>query len=209
MEPSSVGIAHARVGRSMVDSVSATDTAARLIEVAHKLLAPKVVFALAIATGASLFAPDEFIRGLRLDTVREEYGFWIGVVCLVSWSLVAMHLVWYLGGVSKTRLSAWRRRRGRRKSLDNLTPTEKGFLQPYLPEKLATRYVEVGDGVADGLERQGVVYCPSRVYETHRKPLNLHCWARKYLKHHPKLLGGAEEYPPDEMDPYEQDAWES
>lgn len=161
--------------------------ASKLLDSLSKI-APKTLFAIALASGVILFAPERFVQALKLDFLRDNYGEWVGCAFLVASSLLVMSAFWATGKVAQKR---WKDRR-RGEKLRTLTPEEKGFLLPYIKEKKTTKYSELGDGVARGLVSQEILHCPANIcIESDQIAYNLCPWARTALEGNPNLLDGA------------------
>jgi Super-infection exclusion protein B len=162
-------------------------------------LAPRTLLAIGIASATVLFLPIEYFQPLHLEKLRTEHGFWTGLACLLSWSLVATHFMWWTARKSHSR---WTRIRARQKAirrLSTLTPDEQGFLLPYTRGE-TTRYVGMGDGVVGGLMAKDIVFVSAVAYYQHRMPVNLKQAILEHLSRHPELLTSATVYPHPGMD---------
>lgn len=158
-------------------------------------LAPRTLLALGIASAAVLFLPTEYVQRFRMERLRAEYGVWTGLTCLVSWSLVTTHFLWWTSRTLKTKNADRRATKEAMEHLHVLTPDERGFLLPYVYGE-TTRYVMTGDGVAGGLAAKRIVYISSNMFPIHKVPYNIHPWALGYLYKHQQLLKAATNYPP-------------
>ena len=65
--------------------------------IADLLKLPTKYFALtALVTSVILFLPDTFIRRLHMEAVPQKFGFWLGLLFLVSSALVAVNSISWL-----------------------------------------------------------------------------------------------------------------
>lgn len=161
-------------------------------------VAPKTMVAIVAAAATILFAPTSFTDALQLAFLRDNHGAWVGGVLVVSCSLLLMSVCWWAGRHAKQSVTRLRTRRHLKSALQRLTREEKGFLKPFITDGETTRYAELGDGVVSGLVGKRIIYLPSNVskeyaYFAH----NIKSRAKDELQKHPRLLEGAQEYPPE------------
>lgn len=154
-------------------------------------ITPPSLLGLGVASGLIAFMPDSMAATLGIDQLRTEYRGWIGAAFIVSWSYLIAHVVWWGKGHGAKWWQARRINAVRIKHLTELTPQEKGYLEPFIKSQANTIYLPIQDGVIGGLGAKEIVYRSSSLFEPHRVPYNLQPWARTHLTAHPELLDGA------------------
>ena len=164
---------------------------------------PVMLLGVALATGVGLFADVRFISALGLLEVRTQYRPYLGVVFLLSSSLLTAQGVaatWRFAGSIRER----RRERSRAQeamaglqdALHALTLDEQVYLVPFILGHENTQYFRIQDGVAGGLVAKNILFRSSNLGSilsgfAH----NVQPWAREYLAAHPELLTGATAVP--------------
>ncbi|MBN6885360.1 membrane protein YqaA with SNARE-associated domain [Cytobacillus horneckiae] len=91
-------------------------------------LNPKYLIGLVIASAILLFSPDIFLNKLAITSFVDKYRVWIGLVFLVTASLLISHLIWYISYSVKDRLDGQSFQKLGKQRLKNLTPREKEIL---------------------------------------------------------------------------------
>jgi len=150
---------------------------------------PSLFFALMVASGVLLFAPAEVSGVLSLDPFVAEYGWLLGVVFLMSTSLLlGTGLAWIFTN-SGSPLYQWWQTRRLQGFLRDLSPPEKVVLRQFMADDATTQYFEYQDGVVQGLVHKRVLWRASNVAAHFTTfPFNIQPWAREYLRKNPKLL---------------------
>ena len=155
-------------------------------------LAPVPLLAIALATGAILFVSEAVAERLGVLEFRVAYRGYIGTAFLIAWAYLLAHLIWWSRARILESMASRRARRVRRKYLHDLSPQERGYLLPYVEDKINTQNFAIEDGVIGGLARKGIVYRGSNVFHVlEGAPWNIQPWALEYLRRHPELLEGA------------------
>jgi len=151
---------------------------------------PKLLLPISFATGLLLFGKPEFIKKLGLLSQKDNYQPGIGIIFLLSTSVLASHLFFGLSSQIKTKIASSRVLRCRQKRLSNLTEQEKEILKGYIEKGTRTQYFRLEKGgVVRGLESEHIIYQASnigRVLEGFA--FNMQSWAWEYLNKHPELL---------------------
>jgi hypothetical protein len=142
-------------------------------------IAVKPLLAIAIASGALLYAPAHIVIATGLTD-------WLAL--LASCAYLFAHGLSWIFGVMGSLFDGVRLRRIRRKWLTTLTPDEKTILVPYIRDQEASVTYGLNDGVVRGLERKDVLYRASSVSYGLGFPFNMHPWAREMLSKEPELL---------------------
>jgi Super-infection exclusion protein B len=148
----------------------------------------RIYVAALIASAAILFSPPSLVTQLGLDNFRQTYKAYIGTAFIVSLSLLITSMS---SAVWSIILSPYRDRLERKKYItmfEELTFAEKRFLVPFIQDGENTRYADLHDGVARGLEAKGILYRPSNMAVGFEFPFNLQPIARRILNDRPELL---------------------
>jgi Super-infection exclusion protein B len=148
---------------------------------------PQLALVAALASGAMIFLPSEWLKYLGVDRVRELWRTELGIVFVVSACVVLTVIVSHV----TREVLAFRRMRARRVYLHKLTPDEKAALVPYIHGGATAVNYNYTDGVVQGLEARDILYRSSQVGILFEFPYNLQLWAREYLEKNPRLLDGA------------------
>jgi hypothetical protein len=151
-------------------------------------LSSKYLSPVAVAAGVLLFGPASLLGKLGVSSVVVTYRGWIGVVFLVSASILAVRAVlgvWHtIGGwILEIRLGRAQRRR-----LERLTPAEKQILRGYFQKNTRSQSLDIMDGVVKELEAIGIIGRTSSVGVSMHFAYNIQPWAWDYLKSHLELL---------------------
>jgi len=150
-----------------------------------------------------LFIGDDFVKTLGLFDFREQNRGYIGLVFIVSLSIVLAHLFWQAGkslsSFMKGILDARKAKKNleeKKRQLHDLTPDEKAYLSPYILDDENTQYFAPQDGIACGLAAKGILYQASEIGNLLTGfAYNIQPWVRKYLKQNQYLLEGANPNP--------------
>lgn len=152
-------------------------------------IAVKPLLAVAIGSGAILYAPANVVAAAGLTDLLTKYRMWIGLALVASCAYLCAHgLSWAFGFVRAIREEA-QLRKVRRNWLTTLTPDEKVILTPYIRDQVASVTYNLNDGAVRGLEEKGVLYRASSVSSYGLGfPFNMQPWAREILTAEPELL---------------------
>lgn len=115
-------------------------------------LPPSILSALALASGFIIFAPANMLERLYFVDFKDTYGFYIGLVFIVSISILLVYLVikpakYYLDKRSDKRV-----REGQLKFLRELSFEEKHLLQEIIARPDYTMVLPVNNGVVVKLQ---------------------------------------------------------
>jgi hypothetical protein len=159
---------------------------------AIKNAGPPFTAAALVATALLLFLPDNIVGQMGLTEFRAAHRSEIGAVLVGSASLLAVQILLAVGRFIKRRWRNWRFKRNARTILEQLTEAEKDFLRPFILDGENTVYESIYDGVANGLQAQGVIYRASNMSVPGQPgilfPWNLQPHARKTLNDNLYLL---------------------
>jgi len=146
------------------------------------------LLALLIVLALLLFLPTEIAETLAVSDFRNVYRRFLGPTFLLFASFFITKALLSLNDFRRRKAS----QRRRLLQLHKLTPEEKGYLAQFILHQRNTIHVAMGDGIAGGLEANGIIYCSSNEFNIlEGPPFNLQPWAREYLSQYPNLLEGA------------------
>jgi Super-infection exclusion protein B len=148
-----------------------------------KLLAPRVLIAIAVSCAVVLFLPSPALGRIGLLTLRESRRGELGGALVVSVALL-------LADATSSAWKDWAQKRGMWRELKRLTPDEKDVLRRYLEEDTGTISWSVESGVVNGLQAKRILYRASEISDASLIfPYNLQPWARDRLRKKPGLVG--------------------
>ena len=125
-----------------------------------------------------LFLPEEVAKTLAIAEFRVSFSKFLGPAFLLTLSFCVARIFMFFREdyVQKQNLKI------KQKSLQQLTPEEKGYLVPYIIQQKNTIYVGVDDGIMSGLVLKRIAYRASNTGDVLRGfAFNLQPWARDYL----------------------------
>ncbi len=136
-----------------------------------------------------LFGGEELVASLGLLQAKEILKPWVGVVWIISLSIVISDPTFYAFNWVKTRVQ-WRiYLKQMQKTLHDLTPEEKKFLSVYIINDTKTQSADCNDGVVNGLVAAKIIFRSSNLSQYYTTfPYNIQPWAWEYLKNNPEIL---------------------
>ena len=159
---------------------------------------------IAMVLGLILFSSAEIANTLSVDEFRMKYRAYLGPAFLVTVFLLFSRLC----SIGARKYRGWRNLKRTQKLLHQLTPEEKGYLIPYIQDKMNTVYARLDDGIMSGLQMKRIVTLACSVgYYNDVNPFNLQPWARNYLERNPHLLDGYLGEPAPSVEEIEKNAW--
>ncbi len=150
-----------------------------------KLLAPRVLFTVALFCTVVLFVPAPVLSQLGLLPLRNSRRAELGAGLILTAGLLLAE------GTSKM-AKQWRQSAARWRVLKRLTPQEQALLRRYIEEDTGTLTLSFENGVVNGLQAKGILYRASTITDSSLEfPYNLQPWARDRLFRRPALVGAA------------------
>jgi hypothetical protein len=152
--------------------------------------APHVFFAIAGASGLSLFGPAWFINRLGLEPILAAHRTWIGVSFILSATLFVSSLgARFIDVLKPILVEGWHVYLWKR-NLTGLSPPEKRLLAEYLSQDTTTLSHRISEGVVNGLVGKNILYRASNFSHPGSMSFdyNVQPWAWRYLRRHPELL---------------------
>jgi hypothetical protein len=152
-------------------------------------LKPRYLLPLFAASSVLLFAPAPLNATLGITGLIENYRGWIGVVWLVTGSLLLTHLTIALWEVAKKWIKGRRRAKTYHESITGLSPQEKEVLVRFVDDQRSTVVLKMGEGVAETLVSKGILFRASTISQgLDYFAYSLQPWAWEYLNENPELL---------------------
>jgi hypothetical protein len=152
-------------------------------------LSPRYLLALALVSIFLLIAPENITKTLGWENFVTEYKPWIGLVALVSTALLLSHGLAKVAPLVMDTIMEKRSIKKCKEYLKHLTPDEKLILSDYMLLETKTTYLNIQDGVVNGLVDAGIIYRASNVGYWHTGLAhNLQDWAWEELNKHPEYL---------------------
>ncbi len=108
--------------------------------------------AISVAGGVVLFAPEVFINQMYMSNFRDEYGFIIGIVFLVSVSILLVNLGYWLFRLLQNKWFEKRFYVIGEKRLNNLNDYQKAIIYGLYQEDNRTAPLPLHDGAISELE---------------------------------------------------------
>ncbi|WLE95485.1 MAG: super-infection exclusion protein B [Candidatus Electrothrix communis] len=147
-------------------------------------LSVKHIFPVFLITGVLLFIPTAQLTTFGVDVFVTTYRMWIGLAFLTSGTLLISHFVFWL----KDKLVEWWRIRNLKRTLLNLSPEEKSILADYILLQTKSQQLSFLGGIANGLERNHLIYRSSNLGSIYGFAYNIQPWAWEEFNKHPQLL---------------------
>lgn len=152
-------------------------------------LSGKQAFVVLVITSILLFGEASLLQKIGLAEARETFRLWIGILWLLSVSLVVTELFYPIYKWISQKIEFRVNLKEMHKRLHHLSPDEKEFLAVYIINNTKTQSADISDGVANGLKGLNIIYRASNVaYHFKTFPFNIQPWAWEYLKEHPECL---------------------
>lgn len=152
----------------------------------------KIFAALALTTGAVLFLPEKYIEKIYLSSLKSSFGSILGIVFVISLSILIISLVMSLYQViNHRRRSRIVIQRGKR-LLETMNNYQKEIVTTLYRQKNYTFNLPVNDGAVQQLEQSLIIGKATNQYpvdlQNPKFPYFLQPWAIDYIKDHPDLL---------------------
>jgi hypothetical protein len=147
------------------------------------------VFAFFLTATCFIFLPDQILIDLGVKQIRDTYRSYIGIVFIVSFSIILVNIVALIYKVSKRKYRNYRNKRIAKKTLKDLSNAEKEILKQMLLNGTNSFQIDITDGIHTRLESHKIIYRAANVskYGT----LFAFCiqpWAIDYLRKNMHLL---------------------
>ena len=123
----------------------------------------KIVFVICLCCAVILFVPAEFLTRLSLTGFLADYGKYIGIVFIISSSLLMLAFINYVLKVINWKVSSRRFKKRALEELQYLNMHERALLREfYIQDKFAIQ-IPILDETMIGLVNKGIIYPASNV----------------------------------------------
>jgi len=161
-----------------------------------KVVTPVSLLGMTLFSAALLFLNQKVLSFLSLLDFRQRNAGNIALIFIFSLSLLCSYVIFFLINIVRRKVNNIYIKNTERKriellqkSLHQLTPDEKTYLQPFILQGKNTLYFSIQDGIAGGLVAKKIIYMSSQVGNMFSGfAYNLQPWAREYLCEHIDLL---------------------
>ena len=151
-------------------------------------LSPKYLIPIFLASGFLLFSPPQYSETLGLDKLIILYRSWIGLVFLLSSTLLFSHAISQIWSWVTKKYGAKKRLISLKKRLGNLTVEEKKILNAYISNQTRTQVLDLENGIVNGLIQEGIIYRVSPIVRVTLTACNIQPWAWDFLNENKHLL---------------------
>src|ERR1700761_1549682 len=121
-------------------------------------LPTKILFAIALATGLLLFAPEQFVKTLGLQDVVVKHRQYLGGAFIISFCICLVSATSWLWGLFSSQLAQRRWVRRGRSRLQNLNPEEREILAYYIENQTREQTLSIMSGTARVLEAEKIIF---------------------------------------------------
>ena len=158
----------------------------------------KIFAAIALGTGLVLFLPDSVIEKLYLFQFRDSFGFVIGLVFVISVSVVGITALVALFKAVASKILFTKSKKSREKCLNNLDDYQKTIVYLLYNENNHTGELPLNDGSVRWLEQNLIIGKATTQHyisniEDPEFPYLLQPWAIGYLNDHKELINEMKE----------------
>lgn len=162
----------------------------------------RINISLLVACGVLLFMPDEIMKKLYLKSFLDKYGFYIGILFTLTFSLVIFTILGHIFVKIKNKYLEWKSNKDKYKLLNSLNDNEKFILflfyqsdsnTLYLPPTLGTVAKLRSFGMITPTTTQFIVDMRDPKYPFLMQPWVYDCIDENYDKYFESILNELEE----------------
>jgi hypothetical protein len=159
----------------------------KILDVLKLSTAPAL--AIAFAGGVLLFGGDALVATLGLTEVLNGIRAWVGVVFLLSITLLVAHAATAFGRWIRKRWTWIANERNLQRRLHRLAPDEQDVLARFLLERRKCLTFDPKDGLSQGLVAATILFRSSSLGDmVDGFDFSIQPWAWDYLNKHPELV---------------------
>jgi len=147
-------------------------------------LSPKYLLPISLVCGFLLLANELLLEKFGLKELVGNLRPWIGIIFLLTTSLIAVDVMYLVAGWIKLAYTNSRKMKFRLNRLKKLTTEEKDILLGYIIQNTRTQFFPINDGVVRGLESESIIYQSSNVGDVDSWSFNVQPWAWQMVKKH-------------------------
>lgn len=120
-------------------------------------LPPNILAAISIVTGLLLFLPDNYIEKLYMDNFRNNYGFIISILFLISSTILIVLLFTYTIKYISNKISNRKIKKGKIKYLMNADKNKTNLIKEFINDSTHTLTLPMNDGLVIELSHFGII----------------------------------------------------
>lgn len=154
-------------------------------------LPPSILSALVIASGFIIFAPTELLERLYFIDFKDKYGFYIGLVFIVSLSILLVYLIIKLVQYIFEKKSNKKRSENQLRFLKELNIDEKQLIREMIESSDYTLELPVNNGVIVKLQNYFVIAPAGTTHLVNgydmRIPFFVQPWVVKMVRENPDI----------------------
>ena len=154
----------------------------KLIELIKKL--PLInITAFLLASSCFIFVPDKYLIILGVKDIRDVYRSIIGIVFIISFSIIIVNLIAYLFKKIKVVYYKNIRRKIAIDTLNDLSDAEQNILREMMTNGTDSTEVDIAYGIHSRLVNRKIIYKSSKIVRYRTKAIySIQPWAKKYLQ---------------------------
>ena len=151
-------------------------------------LPTKTLTAICLFAGILLFANDELINTIGMNSLIESYRPYIGAIFLISFSLVTVNCILGTFNFFKPWIVQSYLVYHGKKRLKALTPEEKEILSYFIKNQTRSQALQIQDGTVAALQAEKIIARASQLGSLHGFSYIIQPWAWEYLNKNQHLL---------------------
>lgn len=153
----------------------------------------RILAALTLASGFMLLLPSKFLAKIQLTGFIDKYGFTIGLIFIVSLSILVVTLVIQIANFISNKISLSKFKKNAETRLRQLTPFEMCIVLSLFENENYTNLLPIHDGAVRKIENELIIGKLTNQYvvsnpNTAKFPYFLQKWVIDELKNKPDLL---------------------
>ncbi len=153
----------------------------------------KILASIALGTGLILFLPNDIIDKLFLKSFRKSFGFIIGIVFIISISIVSVSIVIAIFQVVSKKIIFSKTKKSRERCLNNLDVYQKTIVYDLYSKLNHTDELPLNDGAVKWLEQNMIIGKATNQHFIENLlnpafPYLLQPWVINYLNEHTELV---------------------
>lgn len=146
----------------------------------------KIMVALCIASGLILFLPNNFIDKLYMAKFRNDFGFVIGLIFIITVAIILCNLAVKLSNFFFNKIRLKKLRENRKKFMDNLSQEEKELIKEIDNKLDKTVELPIHNGIIIKLQNANIITpTANEFYVDFEEPIIkffLQPWVSEYIK---------------------------
>lgn len=120
-------------------------------------LPPNILAAVSVVSGIILFIPDKLAKKMYMYDFRNDYGFIVSIIFLISISILIVLLFTNIYKKIKNKIDNNKLKKGRTKYLLNADKTKVKLIKAFIKEETHTLKLNQNDGLTQELSYYGII----------------------------------------------------